>query len=126
MESEWEMDFNTNKCHVLEIVKWKKYVTCKYTLEIKIMIKACEERDSGTVMQDTLSPEKHIWEPIQIVNKYNVGSSQYGRGHDEVNNNDDKTKLEKKAIMSSLTIDNISVNQTEHKHQQVQSQVMNI
>ena len=56
----WKMEFNTKKCHVLEVGKSKKRPTWTYELGKETITKSKEEKDLGVTIQDTLSPEKHI------------------------------------------------------------------
>ena len=54
----WEMEFNANKCHVLEIGKSAMRPSWTYRLG-KNIISIAKEKDLGMVILDNLSPEKH-------------------------------------------------------------------
>ena len=56
----WEMEFNAKKCHVVEMGKSIRRPTGTYTMGEDLMQKATEEKDLGVIIQDSLSPEKHI------------------------------------------------------------------
>ena len=56
----WKLEFNTKKCHVMEIGKSKRRPIWDYKLGEDIIMKSKEEKDLGVTMQDTLSPERHI------------------------------------------------------------------
>ncbi len=56
----WEMEFNIKKCHVLEMGESKMRPTWIYKLGNDVITKQREENDLGVVVQDDLSPEKHI------------------------------------------------------------------
>ena len=56
----WEMEFNANKCKVMELGKSKRRQTKQYTMgEVEIM-KTKEEKDLGITISENLSPEKHV------------------------------------------------------------------
>ena len=56
----WKMDFNASKCHVMEIGKSSKRPSWIYKMGNSIITTVDQEKDLGIVMQDNLSPEKHI------------------------------------------------------------------
>ena len=56
----WKMDFNTTKCHVLEMGVSEMRPRGEYRLGDAVISKAKEERDLGVTVQDDLSPGKHI------------------------------------------------------------------
>ena len=56
----WKLEFNAKKCHVMEMGKSKRRPTFDYKMGRETIVKSREERDLGVVVQDTLSPEKHI------------------------------------------------------------------
>ena len=56
----WKMDFNANKCHVLEMGKSEKRPRGEYYMGNEVIEKAEEEKDLGVTVQNDLSPEKHI------------------------------------------------------------------
>ena len=56
----WKLEFNAKKCHVLEIGKSKNRPSWNYKLGEETIRKSNEEKDLGVVIQDTLSPERHI------------------------------------------------------------------
>ncbi len=56
----WKLEFNAKKCHVMEMGKSKRRPTFDYKMGRETIVKRREERDLGVVVQDTLSPEKHI------------------------------------------------------------------
>ena len=56
----WQMEFNASKSHVMKMGK-SKYRPCKeYKLGEEIIGETNEEKDLGVIVQNTLSPEKHI------------------------------------------------------------------
>lgn len=57
---DWEMEFNARKCHVMEMGKSKGRPSGNYKLGEGILQKVTEEKDLGVVMEDSLSPEKHV------------------------------------------------------------------
>ena len=57
---DWEMVFNAKKCHVMELGKGKNRPSGIYRMGEGVLQKVSEERDLGVVVQDSLSPEKHI------------------------------------------------------------------
>jgi hypothetical protein len=56
----WEMEFNINKCKVLEFGSSKKRITHTYKLGNVNLCKERQEKDLGVIVQDNLTPEKHI------------------------------------------------------------------
>ena len=56
----WKLEFNAKKCHVMEIGRSNRRPTLDYKMGKDVVMKSREERDLGVVVQDTLSPEKHI------------------------------------------------------------------
>ena len=56
----WKMDFNANKCHVLEMGRSEKRPRGEYSMGNETINKAKDERDLGVTVQDDLSPEMHI------------------------------------------------------------------
>ena len=56
----WKLEFNAKKCHVLEMGKSKRRPTWDYKLGDNLITKSKEEKDLGVIIQDTLSPERHI------------------------------------------------------------------
>ena len=57
---QWKLEFNTKKCHTMEMGRSKKRPTWEYKMGGVNILKSKEERDLGVMIQDTLSPEKHI------------------------------------------------------------------
>ena len=56
----WKLEFNTKKCHVMEMGKSKRRPSWEYKMGGVTILKSKEEKDLGVMIQDTLSPEKHI------------------------------------------------------------------
>ena len=56
----WKMEFNAKKCHVLEIGKSDRRPNWQYKMGNGNISKASQEKDLGVIIQDDLSPEKHI------------------------------------------------------------------
>ena len=56
----WEMEFNTRKCHLLEMGKSEARPMYTYKMGDAIISRESEEKDLGVFIQDNLSPEKHI------------------------------------------------------------------
>ena len=56
----WEMEFNTKKCHLLEMGKSEVRPTYTYKMGDAVILRESEEKDLGVYIQDNLSPEKHI------------------------------------------------------------------
>ena len=58
---EWEMEFNVNKSHVMEMGKSGRRPVGMYKMgEEVILKKVVKEKDLGVVMQENLHPDKHI------------------------------------------------------------------
>ena len=55
----WKLEFNAKKCHVMEMGKSKTRPTWKYKMG-EVIMKSREEKDLGVIVQDSLSPERHI------------------------------------------------------------------
>jgi len=56
----WGMKFNARKCKSLEMGSSARRPTTVYTLGQDHITKATEEKDLGVIIQDNLSPDKHI------------------------------------------------------------------
>ena len=56
----WKLEFNARKCHAMEIGKSKKRPSWNYKMGGETVTKSKEEKDLGVIIQDTLSPERHI------------------------------------------------------------------
>ena len=56
----WKMEFNAKKCHVLEMGVSDKRPNWTYKIGNEVISKKREEKDLGVIVQDNLSPEKHI------------------------------------------------------------------
>ena len=56
----WEMEFDAKQCHVLEMGKSAMRPSWMYKFEQNIISIIKEEKDLRVVIQDKLSPEKHI------------------------------------------------------------------
>lgn len=56
----WQLKFSAKKCHVLEFGKSKNRPLWTYKMGGETIIKSREEKDLGVMIQDTLSPERHI------------------------------------------------------------------
>ena len=56
----WKMEFNAKKCHVLEMGVSDKRPNWTYKIGNEAINKKKEEKDLGVIVQDNLSPEKHI------------------------------------------------------------------
>ena len=54
------MEFNARKYHLLEMENCLMWSSWTYKLEQNIIPIEKEEKDFGLVIQDNLSPEKHI------------------------------------------------------------------
>ncbi len=54
------MQFNVRKCHVMEMGKSAMRPAWTYKMRNDIILRSTEEKDLGVVLQDNLSPEKHI------------------------------------------------------------------
>ena len=58
--TKWKMEFNFNKCCVLEMGKSKNRPVGEYRMGDNIINRAEKEKDLGVIIQNDLSPEKHI------------------------------------------------------------------
>lgn len=58
--TKWKMKFNTGKCHVLEMGRSENRPNWEYRMGNNIISKAEKEKDLGVIIQNNLSPEKHI------------------------------------------------------------------
>ncbi len=56
----WKLEFNAKKCHVLEMGRSSRRITWNYKMGEEVITKKKEEKDLGVIIQDDLSPEKHI------------------------------------------------------------------
>ena len=56
----WEMEFNKKKCHALRVGKSKNRPVKVYRMGEANIDTVKEEKDLGIIIQDTLTPEKHI------------------------------------------------------------------
>ncbi len=56
----WQMEFNVNKCHVMECGTGEHRPHTTYTLCEKSLKNSDKERDLGVVLDRKLSPEDHI------------------------------------------------------------------
>ncbi len=56
----WKLEFNIKKCHVMEMGRSKRRPSWEYKMGGITIPKSKEEKDLGVIIQDTLSPEKHI------------------------------------------------------------------
>ena len=56
----WEMEFNAKKCKILEMGRSDKRTTGNYNIGPELIPKTKEKKDLGILIQDDLSPEKHI------------------------------------------------------------------
>ena len=54
------MEFNAKKCNMLEIGESEKRPRWKYRVRAEQIDKVKKERDLGVIIQDNLSPEKHV------------------------------------------------------------------
>ena len=57
---EWQMEFNASKSHVMKMGRSKYRPQKDYKLGEEKIKEANEEKDLGVIIQNTLSPEKHI------------------------------------------------------------------
>ena len=57
---QWKLEFNTKKCHTMEMGNSKKRPTWEYQMGGINILKSKEERDLGVMIQDTLSPENTL------------------------------------------------------------------
>merc|ERR1712035_231476 len=56
----WEMEFNANKCKVMELKKSKGRQTKQYTMGEVGIKKTKEEKDLGITISENLTPEIHV------------------------------------------------------------------
>lgn len=56
----WKLDFNTKKCHVIEMGTSKNRPHWQYKLGDDIIEKSKKEKDLGIIINEDLSPESHI------------------------------------------------------------------
>ena len=56
----WKLEFNAKKCRVLEIGKSRRRPSWDYRMGGEQIIKSKEEKDLGVIIQDTMTPERHI------------------------------------------------------------------
>ncbi len=56
----WDMEFNAKKCHVLKMGKSERRPEWIYKMGEEVIKRNEHERDLGVIVQDNLSPEKHI------------------------------------------------------------------
>ena len=56
----WEMEFNVNKCKVMEFGKGRNRITTNYCLGSTQLSKTKQEKDLGVTIQDNLTPDRHI------------------------------------------------------------------
>ena len=56
----WKLEFNAQKCHVMEMGMSARRPSWDYRLGEKRLTKSREEKDLGVIVQDSLSPERHI------------------------------------------------------------------
>ena len=56
----WNMEFNTEKCKLLEMGISQRRPRYEYKLGNDKLYKAVQEKDLGIIMQDNLSPESHV------------------------------------------------------------------
>ena len=56
----WRLEFNTQKCRVLEMGKSKRRPSWTYKMGKAVIAKRREEKDLGVLIQDNLQPEKHV------------------------------------------------------------------
>ena len=56
----WQMEFNLNKSHVMRMGKSKYRPYKEYQLGRETISEVSEEKDLGVIIQNNLSPEKHI------------------------------------------------------------------
>jgi len=54
------MELNANKCHVMEMMKSGRWSAWTYKMGNDVISRVNEEKYLGIVIQDNLSPEKHI------------------------------------------------------------------
>ncbi len=53
------MEFNVNKCKVMEFGKGRNRTTANYCLDNTQLSKTKQEKDLGVIIQDNLTPEQH-------------------------------------------------------------------
>ena len=56
----WKLEFNAKKCHVLEMGKSIRRPSWNYRIGEEMITKSKEEKDLGVIIQDTLTPDRHI------------------------------------------------------------------
>ena len=56
----WKLEFNAEKCHVMEMGKSKRRPVWDYKMGQEPISKSKKEKDLGVFIQDTLSPGRHI------------------------------------------------------------------
>ncbi len=56
----WEMEFNVNKCKVMEFGKGGNRTAANYCLGNTQLSQTKQEKDLGVIIQDNLTPEQHI------------------------------------------------------------------
>ena len=56
----WKLEFNDQKCHVLEMGKGKRRPSWTYKMGEAVIAKRREEKDLGVLIQDNLQSEKQI------------------------------------------------------------------
>ena len=54
------MEYNIRKCKVLRIGKGTKRIEAEYKMGDAVLQEASDEKDLGVIVQDDLSPSKHI------------------------------------------------------------------
>lgn len=57
---EWKMDFNTKKCHVMEMGRSTRRPHWEYKLGESTIVKSKKEKDLGVIVREDLSSENHI------------------------------------------------------------------
>ena len=55
-----ETRINAKKCHLMEMGKSKTRPTWEYKMGEEVIMKSREEKDLGVIVQDSLTPERHI------------------------------------------------------------------
>ena len=58
--NKWKLEFNVNKCHVMELVKSKRRPVWNYLMGEEQITKTKEKKDLGVIIQENRSPDKHI------------------------------------------------------------------
>ena len=56
----WEMEFNTEKCSLMEMGKSSRRLTRNYKMGNTFISRRTEEKDLGVTFTESLSPEKHL------------------------------------------------------------------